>query len=100
MHPGSVRSDLQRYMDEDALEQAKSRAQGGVVWISLEQGASTSLVAALDPGLENVKEVEKVYMANCGFEEPSAWCVGGRGQSEAERLWSVSEGLVGEKFAW
>ena len=101
VHPGSINTDIQRHVGEEALKEARKRARGIVRTVekSLEQGASTTLVAALDPALE-AGEAERVYMADCGFEEPAAWCVGEKGKSDAERLWAVSEDLVGEKFVW
>ena len=99
VHPGSIASDLQRYMDQADLEKARKTASDIVVWKTREQGASTTLVAALDPRLDT-GEVEKVYMADCSFSEPAAWCVGERGKRDAERLWALSEELVGERFAW
>ena len=66
-------------------------------------GSSSSLVAALDPklavgvGEEKDGKVVGAYLIDCQVAEagPRASKKG-----EAERLWGVSEGLVGEKFQW
>lgn len=69
---------------------------------TLSQGASTPLTAALDPGLD-VSEVEErtegwgVFLADCQFRQAPKTAVG---KEEAEKLWALSEELVGEKFCW
>ncbi|MCJ1456320.1 hypothetical protein MMC28_006681 [Mycoblastus sanguinarius] len=99
VHPGSIDSELQRHADQKVLEEARKRSGANVVRKTLEQGASTTLVAALDPGLE-VEEGGVGYLANCGFEQPAVWCRGVKGRKAAERLWGSSERLVGEQFGW
>jgi NAD(P)-dependent dehydrogenase (short-subunit alcohol dehydrogenase family) len=60
---------------------------------SLTQGASTTLTAALSPELVGK---EGSYLANCQVEETEEWA---RGQDKADKLWKLSEELVGEKIA-
>ena len=98
VHPGSIDTDLQRHEDPKMLAEARKRFGNKLVTKTLEAGASTTLVAALDPALGFEKE--NVYMADCAFAEPAEWCKGEKGRERAERLWRVSEDLVGEKFAW
>lgn len=62
-------------------------------WKTLEQGASTTLVAALDPGLSHTEE--RIYMSDCQFADVKAWA---SDPIAAERLWAMSEDLVKEKF--
>lgn len=59
-------------------------------------GAATSVVAAVDPGLGDGKN--GFYLMDCRVSDKA----GERAVSSenAERLWGVSEGLVGERFAW
>lgn len=66
---------------------------------TLEEGASTTLVAALDPALGVVGE-KRDYLADCRFGEVAEWCTGEKGMKGAERLWGLSEEVVGEKFSW
>ena len=94
----------------------------GIVFKTLAQGASTTVVAAVDGelgvpvkvggwdgdvrgtpagdglGLEGEWEGKGAYLADCqiGREAPY-WATSWR---EAERLWGVSEGLVGERFEY
>ncbi|KIX02429.1 uncharacterized protein Z518_08370 [Rhinocladiella mackenziei CBS 650.93] len=52
LHPDEVRTELHRTTDLDWLEKtAEWRKKMNVEWKTLEQGASTALVAALDPQL-------------------------------------------------
>ena len=98
VHPGSIDTDLQRHEDPERLAEARKRFGDKLVRKTLEEGASTMLVAALDPSLDYEKG--NIYMSDCAFAEPAEWCRGERGKEGAERLWRVSEKLVGEDFAW
>lgn len=90
LHPGGVSSHLGRDHDE---EMADAIARTSKFWKNCDQGASTTLVAAVDPAL-NVRS--GLYLSDCQFfpcadfaEDPVI----------AERLWHLSEDLIGEKFA-
>jgi hypothetical protein len=63
---------------------------------SLQQGCSTSLVAALDPEMEGNN---RNYLVNGEVSEfpPPVWAVS---QENQEKLWEESEELVGERFRW
>ncbi|KAI0110634.1 retinol dehydrogenase 13 [Hypoxylon sp. NC0597] len=89
VHPGGVKSNLGRYHDE---EMADAISKTSKFWKNVDQGASTTLVAALDPAL-NVPG--GLYLADCQFF-PSADYT--KDRNIAERLWHLSEDLVGEKF--
>ncbi|MFI7549727.1 SDR family NAD(P)-dependent oxidoreductase [Micromonospora sediminimaris] len=55
LHPGSIRTNLQRYVTEEEL--AKLRAQSGPAtpsWKTTEQGAATSVLVATSPLLDGV----------------------------------------------
>ncbi|KAI1383742.1 retinol dehydrogenase 13 [Hypoxylon trugodes] len=89
VHPGGVTSHLGRDHDE---EMADAIAKTSKFWKNCDQGASTTLVAAVDPAL-NVPS--GLYLADCQFF-PSADHA--KDPSTAERLWHLSEDLIGEKF--
>ncbi|KAK6205768.1 hypothetical protein LQW54_008252 [Pestalotiopsis sp. IQ-011] len=61
---------------------------------TLTQGAATTLVAALNP---EIPEKSPAYLANCQIRE--AW-QHATGYDKADRLWSLSEEIIGEKFAY
>ena len=56
------------------------------------QGIATTLVAALDPRIE---AQSGMYMADCQPQETYEYAESVEG---AEKLWKLSEELVGEKF--
>ncbi len=59
---------------------------------TLTQGASTTLVAALDPALPGLSPA---YLADCRIQEPYEYALDPEG---AEKLWRISEELVGQRF--
>ncbi|KAH7037762.1 uncharacterized protein B0I36DRAFT_372081 [Microdochium trichocladiopsis] len=58
---------------------------------STDQGCATTVVAALDPGLA---ESDTLYLADCQKARPARHA---RDKIKAERLWKLSERLVGGK---
>ncbi|KAH7330363.1 hypothetical protein BKA65DRAFT_461180 [Rhexocercosporidium sp. MPI-PUGE-AT-0058] len=108
LNPGSIRSNLQVHMLSnegilaDGLARATaSEAKEGRVFVreqqkTLEQGCATTLIAALDPELEtysgeylNDGDVSKVKVREYATS-----------LENQEKLWKLSEELVGEKFEW
>ncbi|KAI0846665.1 NAD(P)-binding protein [Daldinia vernicosa] len=89
VHPGGVDSQLGREHDD---EMADAIAKTSMFWKNCDQGASTTLVAALDPALNTRGGL---YLSDCQFF-PSADFA--KDLNLAERLWHLSEDLIGEKF--
>jgi len=59
---------------------------------SIDQGASTTMVAAFDPKL---KPEDGMFLSDCQLISPSAWAVDER---SAQRLWQLSQDLTGCEF--
>lgn len=59
---------------------------------TVEQGCSTTLVAALDPTIPSGS-----YLENCVIAEPETYA---KDQEKARLLWALSERLVGQIFEW
>ncbi|KAL1593179.1 hypothetical protein SLS60_010787 [Paraconiothyrium brasiliense] len=105
VHPGIIPTELSRDFGEE-MEQAVANMgkQGMVRYKTLGAGSSTSLTAALDPklgegvGEEKDGKVYGAYMIDCQVSEMANVRACSRG--EAEKLWELSEKLVGERFAW
>lgn len=97
LHPGGILTELTRYSDPAQLEKGIAGYKAaGLRFKTLSQGASTTLVAALDPKLAPARDNgDGVYLSDCQIAEPAAWA---RDPIAAERLWALSEELVGEKF--
>jgi len=87
--PGNVATDLARDMDEQGVS---SLTQGGLDWKSADGGAATLVVAGFDPGLD---ADTGVYLDDCQLKRPAKWA---SDVGNAEKLWSLSEELVGEEL--
>ncbi|KAK0611908.1 hypothetical protein B0T14DRAFT_531259 [Immersiella caudata] len=90
LHPGSIATDLSRDNDD---EMEATFAKVIPFWKNADQGCSTTLVAATDPALN---EIKGLFLNDCQFAEPAPHS---KIATSAERLWKLSEELVGEKFA-
>jgi NAD(P)-dependent dehydrogenase (short-subunit alcohol dehydrogenase family) len=102
LHPGAIMTELMRHttggegLSQERIQQLKDM---GFEFKTLSQGASTQCVAALDPALVDVgSHAKRIYLTDCQItDEVPAWSVD---EKVAERLWEVSEELVGQKFDW
>ncbi len=103
VHPGVIMTELSRHMSQEDLEMLMAR--GGAEGLKIkttEQGSATSVWAATSPELEGRGGL---YLEDCHIGEAAA--PGDDGGVEAyavdsaiaDRLWSLSEELVGETFA-
>jgi NAD(P)-dependent dehydrogenase (short-subunit alcohol dehydrogenase family) len=101
VHPGMIMTELARHMEEGDLEelgrraaQRKSEGRGGALpeFKTVEQGAATSVFAAVSPELEGVGGC---YLDNADIGTPAGYAVD---PDAAARLWALSEELVGEQF--
>ncbi|KAL9114918.1 MAG: hypothetical protein Q9227_001161 [Pyrenula ochraceoflavens] len=101
VHPGSIATDLQRHSDPERLARSRKvfMEKGfALKRKTLEEGCATTLVAACDPELKPMEGSGSVYLNDCRIEDVKAgWAQDGEA---AERLWGVSEEMVGERFAW
>ena len=103
VHPGAIMTQLGRHMEEADYQVLMSRASATkpLAFKSVEQGAATSVWAATSPALEGRGGL---YLENCHIAEPAT--SGGDSGVEsyaidptaAERLWALSESLVGQSF--
>lgn len=97
LHPGAIWTDLWRHSDEKFTENFKTGAAADM-FKTLEQGCSTTLVAALDPDLTAPdNKGNAIYLDDCHLEEPAPFV---RDPVAAEKLWKLSEKLVGRGFSW
>ncbi|AEO58418.1 hypothetical protein MYCTH_2305728 [Thermothelomyces thermophilus ATCC 42464] len=90
VHPGSIVTELSREQDDELNAEFHKLIK---YWKTPDEGSSTTLVAALDPALN---EVKGFYLSDCQYTEPSAHA---KDAAAADRLWKLSEELVGEKFS-
>ena len=98
LNPGSVRSPLQRHMDDDIRKAAYAVAYKESYNFeppklkTLQQGCSTQLRAALDPSLV---AASGAYLDDCQVVEYREHV---EAYPAADRIWKISEELVGERF--
>lgn len=101
VHPGMIMTDLARHMDAGDMEdlgarasqrEASGRGKGLGEFKTVEQGAATSVFAAVSPKLEGIGGR---YLEDTDFGEAAAWATD---PDSAERLWVLSESLVGESY--
>lgn len=104
VHPGTIVTDLARHLEPADFELIRKRAPGGRMRLkSVEAGAATSVWAATAPELEGRGGL---YLEDCHVAEVND----AEGATEgvrsyaldagaAERLWAVSEKMVGQSFA-
>ncbi|KAI0555627.1 hypothetical protein F4679DRAFT_519260 [Xylaria curta] len=103
VHPGNIRTNLQVNLQDPAAFKA------AVEWITaktghfareefktLQQGSSTTLVAALD---ETIIGSSGCYLADAGVASVQPELLKA-GPELPEKLWSLSENLVHQKFEW
>ncbi|HUE43485.1 MAG TPA: SDR family NAD(P)-dependent oxidoreductase [Candidatus Sulfotelmatobacter sp.] len=115
VHPGIIKTELARYTDAAQIEKRiqqinenlKAEGKGPLQWKSLEQGAATSVWAAIVAGGD---QVGGKYCEDCHVAKPmrddidniAAVSEGVRSYAvdpaNAEALWKKSEQLVGESF--
>ncbi|KAL1838377.1 hypothetical protein VTJ49DRAFT_2718 [Mycothermus thermophilus] len=90
LHPGTIQTDLSRDQNDELTAQFYKVAP---YWKTPDEGSATTLVAALDPALDDAKGL---YLVDCQLAEPAPHT---RDSISADRLWKLSEDLVGEKFS-
>jgi len=103
LHPGGIMTELSRHLQPEDLEFLRTRTRG-MKFKSVEAGAATSVFAATAPELEGRGGL---YLEDCHVaavnDAPDA-LDGVKSYAldptNAERLWEVSESLVGERFAF
>ncbi|KAI9642707.1 hypothetical protein NHQ30_008438 [Ciborinia camelliae] len=101
LDPGTIATNLGRALDleRDIIDAAARlnmrgyiKFSGPIPWKSFEAGTSTILVAALDPAL---KDHSGVFLSDCQISETAEYTTN---PQYAERLWALSEKIVGQKF--
>ncbi|WP_406109243.1 SDR family NAD(P)-dependent oxidoreductase [Micromonospora globbae] len=100
LHPGAIRTNLQRYVSDEELERMRAQTGGTAgagYWKTTEQGAATSVLLAASPLLDGVGGR---YFEDCqeaGPNQPGArtgYAPYAMDPEAAERLWRVSEDML------
>lgn len=105
VHPGAIVTELGRHLDDQDIKDLMSQtaAAGSYTYKSVPQGAATSVWAATSPELEGKGGL---YLEDCAIGLPVAADTPLTGYmpyaldpEQADRLWQLSEQLVGEGFS-
>ncbi|GME33129.1 Short-chain dehydrogenase/reductase SDR [Neofusicoccum parvum] len=94
VHPGAIVTELSRDVTPDggrAVEDLFRKV--GMFIKNLDQGGATTLVAALDPALNDTKN--GIYLSDCQFLAAEPYAID---ETNADKLWTLTEELVGQKF--
>ncbi|KAK9233847.1 hypothetical protein V1525DRAFT_115672 [Lipomyces kononenkoae] len=103
LHPGLIfGTNLGLHLDEESFKVlAEIGLERGFPTLvederpkSLSEGCATGLVAALDDSLEGKSGA---YLSDCVIETPMEYA---RDSDNAEKLWLLSEELIGQKFSY
>ncbi|ORY70517.1 uncharacterized protein BCR38DRAFT_362395 [Pseudomassariella vexata] len=89
VHPGGVTTNLGREQQDEYNQEILKTSN---YWKNIDEGASATLVAALDPALN---DADGVYLLDCQFAEAAPWATD---PVAAEKLWRLSEDLIGDDF--
>lgn len=104
LHPGAILTELGRHLEPEDLEFLRSRAPAGstLQFKSVEAGAATSVFTATAPELEGRGGL---YLEDChvaaindapdALDGVKSYAIDA---GNAQRLWDVSERLVGQRF--
>ena len=104
LHPGAIVTDLGRHLSQEDIAALASRTPGGkgFQWKTIPAGAATAVWAATAPELE---DRGGLYLEDCQVAAPKESEDQLAGYERyavdpvaARRLWSASEGMVGETF--
>ncbi|KAL1882558.1 hypothetical protein Plec18167_002974 [Paecilomyces lecythidis] len=102
VHPGAIGTNLIRHYTNSHLKNTIARYVlqiNGLLGIgqfkTTDAGAATTIVAALDPKLGALQDTEGIYLQDCQIGSPAAHAMD---LKASEKLWALSEELVGEKF--
>jgi len=97
VHPGGIKTNLQRYVTEEELARLRASAGTGVGYKSVTQGAATSVLLATSPLLEGIGGR---YFEDCNEAIPnvpgvrSGYATWAYDEAAAERLWETSLQLL------
>ncbi|PVH94821.1 NAD(P)-binding protein [Periconia macrospinosa] len=98
VHPGLVLTNLSSHIPMQVFKDKGFVDDEGKLLVPSKthsQGAATTLVAAFDP---RIVERNGAYLSDCSVEHEGPWVEHAKGKENAEKLWALSEELVGEKF--
>jgi NAD(P)-dependent dehydrogenase (short-subunit alcohol dehydrogenase family) len=101
VHPGAVKTDLSRAMNAEELD-TRITNNTRVHWKTIAQGAATEVWAAVSPDLAGIsgKYLEDCHIASMAKDAGQpGYLAYVLDETAAEKLWDISEKIVGQRFA-
>ena len=103
VHPGAIQTDLARHLTEEDIAMFQAQVDSGAMPLkTIPAGAATQVLAATAPELAGKGGT---YLADCQIcevdDEAESWSVVRSyavDPEAADRLWQVSEKMIGESF--
>lgn len=101
LHPGVIMTDLGRHLSQADIEAFTANSDAPMQFKTVEAGAATTVYAATAPELDGRGGL---YLEDCGVADVDDTSADGGVRSyavdpvTAERLWTLSEELVGQMF--
>lgn len=95
VHPGTIKTELSRSLDAEAIKVIDNTAPGGQ-WKTLDQGAATTIVAAFDPKLAELNVGSDVigYLSDCQLGDQFV-AEHAKDAENAQMLFHESERMLG-----
>ncbi|KAK7039952.1 short-chain dehydrogenase/reductase family protein [Favolaschia claudopus] len=101
VHPGAIFTNIMQkeeslvdYQHFEILDKDGQPNPERFAWKTIPQGAATTIVAAFDPGLN---DIPGTYLVDCNAANDKA-AAHSLDLNHAQKLWDVTEEIVGEKF--
>lgn len=97
VHPGTIKTELSRDLDEEARATIDNTAPGGL-WKTLDQGAATTIVAAFDPKIGEMDIGGDVfgYFSDCQLGD-ELLAEHAKDLENAQTLFHESERMLGQR---
>ncbi|MCJ1385474.1 hypothetical protein MMC17_008597 [Xylographa soralifera] len=101
LHPGTINTNLiNSVTTQDLKDLGLLDENGNIVdtkWKSFTQGAATHVVAAFDP---DIADRNGAYLCDGRVDHDDIYEAYAKSNTEARKLWALSEELVGQKFEY
>ncbi|MCJ1433913.1 hypothetical protein MMC27_003278 [Xylographa pallens] len=101
LHPGTINTNLVNSVTKEDLQDLGLLDKNGniinIKWKTFAEGAATHVVAAFDP---DITDHNGAYLCNCQVDHGDIYEAHAKSNTEARKLWALSEELVGQKFEY
>ncbi|MCJ1319302.1 hypothetical protein MMC15_004638 [Xylographa vitiligo] len=101
LHPGAINTNLANAVSTQDMKDLGFLDENGNIiaakWKTFGQGAATYVVAGFDP---DIADRNGTYLVDCQVDHDDIYEAHAKSNTEARKLWALSEELVGQKFEY